>query len=131
MKDCFTLRTLSPEDPEFHPSYGGEQRERDMAYHQGTIWPYPLGAYYLAWLKVHGDTPQAATQVREQLGTMEAMLREGCVGQLPEIYDGGEPGPTTRRSCSGDSMVKGMVSAQIWLHRSCSSAPVPEMTSFR
>jgi len=90
----FGLRTLSPEDPEFHPSYGGEQRERDMAYHQGTIWPYPLGAYYLAWLKVHGDTPQAATQVREQLGTMEAMLREGCVGQLPEIYDGGEPGPS-------------------------------------
>ena len=90
----FGLRTLSPEDPEFHPSYGGEQRERDMAYHQGTIWPYPLGAYYLAWLKVHGDTPQAAAQVREQLGTMEAMLREGCVGQLPEIYDGGEPGPS-------------------------------------
>ena len=90
----FGLRTLSPEDPEFHPSYGGEQRERDMAYHQGTIWPYPLGAYYLAWLKVHGGTPQAAAQVREQLGTMEAMLREGCVGQLPEIYDGGEPGPS-------------------------------------
>ena len=90
----FGLRTLSPEDPEFHPSYGGEQRERDMAYHQGTIWPYPLGAYYLAWLKVHGDTPQAAAQVREQLGGMEAMLREGCVGQLPEIYDGGEPGPS-------------------------------------
>ena len=90
----FGLRTLSPEDPEFHPSYGGEQRERDMAYHQGTIWPYPLGAYYLAWLKVHGGTPQAAAQVREQLGTMETMLREGCVGQLPEIYDGGEPGPS-------------------------------------
>ena len=90
----FGLRTLSPEDPEFHPFYGGSQRERDMAYHQGTIWPYPLGAYYLAWLKVHGGTPQAAAQVREQLGNMEVMLREGCVGQLPEIYDGGNPGPS-------------------------------------
>ena len=90
----FGLRTLSPEDPEFHPFYGGPQRERDMAYHQGTIWPYLLGGYYLAWLKTHGNTPEAAAQVREQLGTMEAMLREGCVGQLPEIYDGGDPGPS-------------------------------------
>lgn len=90
----FGLRTLSPEDPEFHPFYGGPQRERDMAYHQGTIWPYLLGGYYLAWLKTHGNTPEAAAQVREQLGTMEAMLREGCVGQLPEIYDGGKPGPS-------------------------------------
>ena len=88
----FGLRTLSPEDPEFHPFYGGSQRERDMAYHQGTVWPYPLGAYYLAWLKTHGSTAEAAAQVREQLGNMEAMLREGCVGQLPEIYDGGNPG---------------------------------------
>lgn len=90
----FGLRTLSPEDPEFHPFYGGSQRERDMAYHQGTIWPYPLGAYYLAWLKTHGSTAEAAAQVREQLGNMEVMLREGCVGQLPEIYDGGNPGPS-------------------------------------
>jgi len=90
----FGLRTLSPEDPEFHPFYGGSQRERDMAYHQGTIWPYPLGAYCLACLKVHGCTAQAAAHVREQLGNMEAMLREGCVGQLPEIYDGGNPGPS-------------------------------------
>lgn len=90
----FGLRTLSPEDPEFHPFYGGPQRERDMAYHQGTIWPYLLGGYYLAWLKTHGNTPEAAARVREQLGTMEAMLREGCVGQLPEIYDGGDPGPS-------------------------------------
>ena len=65
-----------------------------MAYHQGTVWPYPLGAYYLAWLKTHGSTAEAAAQVREQLGNMEAMLREGCVGQLPEIYDGGNPGPS-------------------------------------
>ena len=90
----FGLRTLSPKDPEFHPFYGGSQRERDMAYHQGTIWPYPLGAYYLAYLKTHGNTARAAARVREQLGNMEAMLREGCVGQLPEIYDGGDPGPS-------------------------------------
>ncbi len=88
------LRTLSPDDPEFHPVYAGPQRERDMAYHQGTVWPFPLGAYYLAYLKVHRYSPQAIRTVREQLGPMEAALREGCVGFLPEVYDGLDPGPS-------------------------------------
>ncbi len=88
------LRTLSPEDPEFCPFYGGSQWNRDMAYHQGTIWPFPLGAYYLAWLKTRGNTPEAAAQLRVQLESMKELLREGCAGQLPEIYDGGNPGPS-------------------------------------
>ncbi|MBP3428610.1 MAG: glycogen debranching enzyme family protein [Clostridia bacterium] len=86
------LRTLSPEDPQFHPAYGGPQAERDMAYHQGTVWPFPLGAYYLAQLKVQGQTREAAACVRRMLEPMEAMLIEGCAGQLPEIYDGLTPG---------------------------------------
>ena len=85
------LRTLSPEDPEYHPSYGGAQVDRDMAYHQGTTWVFPMGAYYLAWLKVHGNTREAALAVRKQLAALEPMLREGCLGQLPEIYDGDHP----------------------------------------
>ena len=85
------LRTLSPEDPEYHDWYGGPQVERDMAYHQGTVWVFPMGAYYLAWLKVRGNTPEAAAWVRQQLQPLEAMLRQGCLGQLPEIYDGGQP----------------------------------------
>ena len=85
------LRTLSPEDPQFHAVYKGEQKERDLAYHQGTVWPFPLGAYYLAYLKVHGFSVQACRSVREALTPMEATLREGCAGQLPEIYDGASP----------------------------------------
>ena len=53
---------------------------------------FPLGAYYLAYLKVRGNTPEAKADVRAQLAAMEPMLREGCVGQLPEIYDGANPG---------------------------------------
>ena len=59
------LRTLEKDDPQFHPSYGGEMRERDMAYHQGTVWPFPLGAYYLAYLKVHGYSRAAKEKVKE------------------------------------------------------------------
>ncbi len=88
------LRTLDPEDPQFHPFYGGSRMQRDMAYHQGTVWPFPLGAFYLAYLEVHGNTLEAARTVRGLLEPMESILREGCVGQLPEIYDGGEPGPS-------------------------------------
>ena len=95
------LRTLSPEDPEYHPTYGGEQLKRDMAYHQGTTWVFPMGAYYLAWLKVHGNTPAAARQVRERLEALEPMLREGCAGQLPEIYDGDHP--TDGKGCFGQA----------------------------
>ena len=85
------LRTLSPEDPQYHGVYEGVQKERDMAYHQGTTWVFPLGAYYLAWLKTRGNTRQAAQAVRQALAPMEATLREGCIGQLPEIYDGDAP----------------------------------------
>ena len=85
------LRTLDPADPQFRPTYGGELLERDLAYHQGTVWTYPLGAYYLAWLKVNGSSEWATAQVRRQLESTTAALREGCVGQLPEIYDGLEP----------------------------------------
>ena len=85
------LRTLSPEDREYKGFYGGPMKQRDMAYHQGTTWVFPLGAYYIAWLKTRGNTPEAAQQVRRQLRALESMLREGCLGQLPEIYDGDNP----------------------------------------
>ena len=89
------LRILSPEDAEFHPTYGGQQR--DLAYHQGTVWPFPLGVWYLACLKVNGYSAHAKRQVKQQLAALEPALREGCAGQLPEIYDG-EP-PTASRGC--------------------------------
>ena len=86
------LRTLSPEDPEFKPHYGGAQLDRDLAYHQGTVWPFPLGAYYLAYLKVNDYSDDARQTVWQQLEALEAALREGCVGQIPEIYEGLTPG---------------------------------------
>lgn len=93
----YGLRTLSPEDKEFHPTYGGSHFERDMAYHQGTVWPFVLGSYYLAYLKVHHDSEKAREVVREELEVMESVLREGCIGQIAEIYDG--ENPTASRGC--------------------------------
>lgn len=59
---------------------------------------YPLGAYYLAYLKVNGDSAEAKAETAVQLEVLESALREGCIGQLPEIYDG-------EKSC----LVKGML----------------------
>ncbi len=91
------LRTLSPKDPEYHGFYGGPQVERDMAYHQGTVWPFPMGAYYRAYLRVYGFTDTVRRKVREDLELLQPMLREGCVGQLPEVYDGDFP--TESKGC--------------------------------
>ncbi|MGZ3716257.1 MAG: amylo-alpha-1,6-glucosidase, partial [Ktedonobacterales bacterium] len=43
------LRTLAPDDPRYIGTYGGDQRARDAAYHQGIVWPWLLGAYVDAY----------------------------------------------------------------------------------
>lgn len=87
----YGLRTLAKEDKEFHGTYGGELLSRDLAYHQGTVWVFPLGAYYLAYLKTRKYSKAAKEKVEEQLEVLESAMREGCIGQLPEIYDGENP----------------------------------------
>lgn len=93
----YGLRTLEPADAEFHATYGGEQLKRDLAYHQGTVWTFPLGGYYLSYLKVNDYSLEAKKIVKRQLEVMESALREGCIGQLPEIYDGLYP--ASSRGC--------------------------------
>lgn len=82
------LRSLSYKDEEFKPNYGGKHFDRDMAYHQGTTWGFPLGGYYLAYLKWAKDKVEAKAIVKNQLHSLEAGLREGCIGHIAEIYDG-------------------------------------------
>ncbi len=87
----YGLRSLSKFDKDFKAHYGGSLFNRDMAYHQGTVWAFPLGAYYLAYLKVHDYDGKARVKVKEQLSVLEACMREGCIGQIAEIYDGDNP----------------------------------------
>lgn len=87
----YGLRSLGKGEKEFQGKYGGSQVVRDLAYHQGTVWTFPLGAYYLAYLKVHKYSKEAKDTVLRQLSVIESAMREGCVGQLPEIYDGLRP----------------------------------------
>ena len=93
-KELYTpygLRSLSPLDPEYRPYYGGSLWDRDTAYHQGTAWGFPLGGYYLAYLKVNDYNIKARRKVIKELSLLEGTLREGCIGQVAEIFDGENP----------------------------------------
>lgn len=101
------LRTLDAADPAFHPVYGGPQRVRDLAYHQGTVWPWLLGGYWLAVLRLGGFDAASRAAVADDLAALAPALREGCIGQLPEIYDGGAPGVS--RGCFAQAWSVGEV----------------------
>ena len=87
----YGLRTLEPNDPQFVKEYSGTLKKRDMSYHQGTTWTFPLGSYFMAYLKVHHYSKEAVEVVKRQLSYFEDCLREGCIGQVSEIYDGLDP----------------------------------------
>ena len=85
------LRTLSPNDSRYRPRYEGGVRERDEAYHQGTVWPFLLGAFVTAWIKAFGKSAATRTQARGFLTGLEVHLHEACLGQVSEIFDAETP----------------------------------------
>ena len=96
------LRTLSPKDPAFHKVYIGPMEERDRAYHQGTVWGFPLGAYYRACIRYVKEYDLAEKEewlehIHSGMKALEEWLAEGCMAQIAEIYDGEKP--TVSRGC--------------------------------
>jgi predicted glycogen debranching enzyme len=88
------LRTLAPGSPDYKPMYFGDLRSRDAAYHQGTVWPWLIGPFINAWLKVH---PREQARARTFLNGFASHLDEACVGTICEIFDA-EP-PFVPRGC--------------------------------
>jgi predicted glycogen debranching enzyme len=87
----FGLRTLSPTDPKFCPHYAGPQFDRDRAYHNGTIWPWLIGGFLDAYLRVNDRSEEAVAQARRWLSPLVDQLDDSCLGQLAEIYEAQEP----------------------------------------
>ena len=85
------LRTLSPQDGRYRSRYEGGVGDRDGAYHQGTVWPFLLGPFVTAWIKVHGKEAGALTQARTFLEVIGAHLQDACLGQVSEIFDAEAP----------------------------------------
>ena len=85
------LRTLSRSDARYRATYEGNQYSRDTAYHQGTVWPWLLGPFVTAYVRVNGGTAQARAQARELFRGIEQHLNEAGLGQVSEIFDAEPP----------------------------------------
>ncbi len=82
------LRSLAPDDPAYHPFHRGSAAERDGAYHEGTVWPWLIGPYVDAALRV-------GVPVTGVLDGLEAHLAEWGVGSVSETADGAAPHAAT------------------------------------
>jgi predicted glycogen debranching enzyme len=85
------LRTLDPADPNFRASYTGPLRLRDEAYHNGTVWPWLLGAYAEATMRHADFSPESCLTARRLLTPLIDQMSRHCPGHIAEVYDGDTP----------------------------------------
>jgi predicted glycogen debranching enzyme len=85
------LRSLSPFDPEYKGKCEGGPKERDRAYHQGTVWPWLFGSYVSAYLKVFPPDPKTLSFVQQLYAPFKKRISEAGIGTIGEIYDGDPP----------------------------------------
>jgi predicted glycogen debranching enzyme len=86
------LRSLAPGSPGYCGRYEGAVHERDAAYHQGTVWPWLIGPFVEAWLRVRSNTPEAKREARARY--LEPLLRHldaAGLGHISEIADADPP----------------------------------------
>jgi glycogen debranching enzyme len=91
-------RSLAPGEKDYAPHYVGGPAQRDAVYHQGTVWPWLAGPFIEAWVRVHGETPEAKAKARELF--LEARLSSldlAGLHHVPEIADA--DAPHTERGC--------------------------------
>ena len=87
----YGLRTLAPSDPQYRRHYTGGPKERDAAYHQGTVWPWLMGPFLTAYIKVNGGSEEARRQAVEWIAPLKKHLSDAGLGHISEIFDGDPP----------------------------------------
>ncbi|HYV95175.1 MAG TPA: amylo-alpha-1,6-glucosidase [Chitinophagales bacterium] len=107
------LRSLSADHADYKPHYGGNQLQRDSAYHQGTIWDWLLGAYVDAIIKVDGA--KGKSEAKQVIEDFKYHLSERCIGSVSEIMDA-EP-PFTPRGCVAQAWSVGEILRVIIGHK--------------
>lgn len=87
----FGMRTLSPHDPEYKGTYLGDHN-RDLAYHNGTVWPWLLGSFITSFAKIKDhDQKWREYAYRNFLSPMFNVFGESWDGSINEIFDGDPP----------------------------------------
>jgi predicted glycogen debranching enzyme len=87
----YGLRTLARSDPRYRSSYEGGVFDRDSAYHQGTVWPWLLGPFITAYVKVNGKSQAAQERAAGWFSSVMELTCERGLGQICEILDGDPP----------------------------------------
>jgi glycogen debranching enzyme len=87
----YGLRSLAPSDPQYRGRYEGNPFSRDSAYHQGTVWPWLIGPFLTAYVKVNGRSAKARKQAAQWLSEFRRYIEEEGLGQIPEVFDGAAP----------------------------------------
>jgi predicted glycogen debranching enzyme len=87
----YGLRSLAPTDPQYRGRYTGGPTTRDGAYHQGTVWPWLMGPFITAYMKINAGNEVARKQAAEWLAPLKGHLADAGLGHIPEIFDGDKP----------------------------------------
>jgi predicted glycogen debranching enzyme len=115
----YGMRSLAPGEPDYKPAYFGDLRARDAAYHQGTVWVWPLGHFIDAWLKVH---PGERARARAMLEAFARHLDEAGIGSISEIFDA--EAPYTPRGCIAQAWSVSEV-LRCWIKTAPEETPTP------
>jgi predicted glycogen debranching enzyme len=101
----------NPIEP-YCPRYeGDEDTRRKPAYHNGTAWTWTFPTFCEALARTWDFSPEAVAAAKAYLGSMEQLMNEGCLGQIPEILDG--DAPHAQRGC--DAQAWGVTEAlRVW-----------------
>jgi predicted glycogen debranching enzyme len=83
------IRTLSPKNPAYKPEYTGDQTARDLAYHQGSVFPWLFGHFAEAYLRLHEES--GLSFIEKIYNGFDEVMAEHGVGTISELYDGDPP----------------------------------------
>lgn len=117
----YGLRTLSPRDPAYIGRYEGSPRERDRAYHQGTVWPWLIGPYITAYLRTSRYTKRSRMHALSLLRPLLEERRYG-IGTIAEVYDGDpphRPGGCISQAWSVAEVIRAFLEAKNGIERRC------------
>jgi predicted glycogen debranching enzyme len=87
----YGLRSLAPDNSHYRGHYTGGPRERDAAYHQGTVWPWLLGPFITAYISVNWESQAARNQAEKWLEPLQLHLSSAGLGHISEIFEGDFP----------------------------------------